>query len=442
MTPLPRGPRGIIWTNLQSVRDPIGTAERWRREYGDPMSGPSLDGQPALVTGSPEGLRAIFTAPPETFDTFGSEQLAALLGDDSLIVLSGARHSAMRRLLMPPFHGQRMRHYGAQMRDITLQQAQGLRPGVSFVAQELMHEISLQVIVRAVFGVDRPDRVARVVRLVSDFRRAFNPARLLLPMLLPWLRRELWGIGPWASLQRATRALRGFLEQEVAGRRSDPVERNDILALLCAARDEDGGELAARQISEQLVTLLHAGHGTTAIALTWALYFLAQDPPVLQRLRAELAALGPDPDPEALARAPFLEAVCAETLRVRPILGATARRLRAPLHVAGYDLAAGMSVVASVLWAHGDPETYPDPQRFRPERFLGRSYSPFEYLPFGGGHRRCIGAAFALYEMKLVLATLLSRCDFELATKAPVRVAQRDALVPAAPIRLIVRPLP
>lgn len=200
--------------------------------------------------------------------------------------------------------------------------------------------------------------------------------------------------------------------------------------------NEDGTALADSQIFDQLQTLLLAGHSTTEDALAWALYFLAREPQALTRLQGELAELGPGAEPEALAPAPFLEAVCNETLRLRPALPAAARKLRSPLQVAGYDLPVGSTVGASILWAHHNPSVFPQSERFLPERFLQRSYSPFEFLPFGGGNRRCIGAAFALYEMKLVLGTLLQRFSFALASQKPIRLIQSTTLTPSTPIQL------
>jgi len=436
MSSLPSGPRGAIRINLQVIRDPIGTVLRWRRQYGDPMTLPDVDGKPFLITGNPTAIRALFSAPPESFEPFGVDMLSLIVGDSSVLVLSGAQHTAMRRLLMPPFHGQRMRLYGQQLQELTRERTREFRPGTLLVAQDLMHAISLQAIIHLVFGVSAPEQVARAEKLVRDFRRAFTNPLLLLPILIPCLRHELCGIGPWGRLRRAIRALNGLFGEELARRRRDPAERTDILSLLMAARHEDGTPLGDPQICDQLLTLLLAGHSTTGDALAWAMYFLAREPQALDRLRSELAALGPDPEPEAVAKAPFLEAVCHETLRLRPPVPTVARRLSRPLQVAGYELPAGSGFGASILWAHNDPELFPEPERFRPERFLARTYSPFEFLPFGGGQRRCIGAAFALYEMKVVLATLLPRYRFELVSKKPVRAIQTTTLMPGAPIRM------
>jgi cytochrome P450 len=446
MTRLPPGPRGLVRGVLlplvRSIRDPMGNAQHWLRTYGDPMTAAGIDGRPIFWTGRPEGIRALFTAPPESYSSFGTEQLGSVLGEASLLVLSGPKHTALRKLLLPPFHGQRMRIYGRQIRDLTLHQTRELGPGARFVAQDLMHEISMQTIIQLVFGVTAPERIERAAQLTGGFRRAFDPSRLLfmLAVMIPWLRREFFGLGPWAALQRAIRALHAFVGEDLEQRRAEPAERTDILSLLMEARYDDGTGLTDREICEQLQTLLFAGHSTTAIALTWALYLLLRNPHVLSRLQEELIALGPDIEPEALAKVPFLDAVCSETMRIRPLIGGVARRLRVPMSLLGYELPAGMSVGASVLWAHSNPEIYPEPDQFLPDRFLGRTFSPFEFLPFGGGNRRCIGAAFALFEMKIVLGTLLRHYFFELASQKPVRVLQRDTLIPSEPIQLIVRP--
>jgi len=438
MKPLPKGPRGSVRVTLAAARDPIGSAERWRRQYGDPMTYPEQEGKPLLVIGSPAAIRGIFSAPPETFEPLFVDRLAAVLGETSLLTLSGAQHAAMRKLLMPPFHGPRMRLYGTQIRDITLEQTQGYAPGTRFVAQELMHAISLQAIIRLVFGVSGAERVARAESLIAAYRQALP--RAVLPMVVPWLRRNFWGLGPWARLQRALADLRELLTQQIARGRAEPAERTDILSLLLSARHEDGTALSDAQLFDQLLTLLFAGHSTTATALTWALYRLSQEPQALSRLQAELASLGKDPEPEVLAKAPYLEAVCHEILRLYPAAPVAGRKLVTPLEVAGCDLPAGGGVLINILWAHYHPEIYPQPEQFLPERFLERTHSPFEFLPFGGGNRRCIGAAFALYEMKIVLGTLLQRFSFERATKKPIRAVQLTGLEPSAKVEMIVRP--
>lgn len=436
MTTLPKGPTNSILMNIRGMMDPIGYTLRMRERYGDPMSGPPMDGKPVLATGSVEGLRAVFSLPPDTLDQMMGERFSAVVGESSLFVLSGARHTAMRKLLMPPFHGQRMRLYGRQICDLALKHSRDFKPGRQLVAQDLMHTISLQAIIHVVFGVTQPAEAAHLEKLLDELRNSFSFG-MGLTLVIPWLRQEFGGVGPWARRQRAIQSLRTYLDPELARRRADPAERTDILSLLLQARQEDGTVLDDQQIFEQLHTLLFAGHGTTAGALTWALYFLGHAPDVLRRLQDELTALGADPEPEVLAKAPYLEAVCNETLRLRPPSPGVGRKLNAPAQIVGYDLPAGAGVYAQIIWAHHDPTVFPEPDVFRPERFLGRTYSPFQFLPFGGGNRRCIGAAFALYEMKLILGTLLRRHSFELVSKRPVRVGLQG--LPSKWVRVIVR---
>lgn len=436
MTTLPKGPTSNLLVNIQGLMDPIGFTLRMRERYGDPMSLPKMNGKPGLATGTVEGLRSVFAVPPEMLDQMLGETFTAAFGESSLFVLSGARHAAMRKLLMPPFHGQRMRLYGKQICDLAQQHSQDFKPGQELVAQDLMHAISLQTIVHIVFGITAPADAARLEKLLETLRKNFSLG-LTITLMVPALRREFGGFGPWARRQRATQDLRSFLDPELARRRADPTERTDILSLLLKARQEDGTALDDQQIFEQLHTLLFAGYSTTAAALTWALYFLGHAPAILRRLQDELTALGADPEPEALAKAPYLEAVCNETLRLRPPSPGVGRKLNAPMNIAGYDLPAGAGVYAQIIWAHHDPKVFPESDVFRPERFLERTYSPFEFLPFGGGNRRCIGAAFALYEMKLVLGMLLRRYSFELVSKKPVRVGLQG--LPGAPVRVIVR---
>ncbi|MDC0743934.1 cytochrome P450 [Polyangium mundeleinium] len=417
MATFPKGPTNNFLVNVQGIMDPIGYTLRLRERYGDPMSLPKMDGKPGLATGSVEGLRSVFAVPPEALDQMLAKNFSALFGESSLFVLSGARHTAMRKLLMPPFHGQRMRLYGKQICDLALQHSRDFKPGQQLVAQDLMHTISLQTIIHIVFGVTAPEEAARLEKLLESLRKSLSLG-LTVTLVIPWLRREFGGFGPWAHWQRVTQDLRSFLDPELARRRADPAERTDILSLLLKARQEDGTELNDQQIFEQLHTLLFAGHSTTAGALSWALSFLGHAPAVLRRLQDELTALGADPEPEALAKAPYLEAVCNETLRLRPPSPGVGRKLNTPMRIAGYDLPAGAGVFAQIIWAHHDPAVFPESEVFRPERFLERTYSPFEFLPFGGGNRRCIGAAFALYEMKLVLGTLLRRYSFELVSRS------------------------
>ncbi|HSP77262.1 MAG TPA: cytochrome P450, partial [Myxococcaceae bacterium] len=232
--------------------------------------------------------------------------------------------------------------------------------------------------------------------------------------------------------------LDALLTEQLALRRGHEAGHTDILGLLLAARDEEGQPMTDVELKDELRTLLIAGHETTAIGMAWALYWTHHLPEVRRELLEELAPLGPVPAPEALTRLPYLSAVCDEALRIHPAVPLVSRRTLAPFTLRGHELPPGTGLMASVSLVHSNPELYPEPERFRPERFLERRFSPFEYLPFGGGARRCIGATFALHELRIVLGSLLAAHRFALAEDGPVRPVQRSiTLGPAGGVRLL-----
>jgi cytochrome P450 len=258
-------------------------------------------------------------------------------------------------------------------------------------------------------------------------------------MFYEWLRTRLWR--PWVRFQRISQSVERLVQAELAERRARDEAGDDILSLLLAARYEGGGAPDDREVFEQLMTLLVAGHENTAIALAWACHLVATHPDVEARLVDELRGLGPDADPDAIARLPYLEAVCLETLRLEPLAPTIARLLKRPFRLRGHEVPAGVAVAASVIAVHRRPELYPEPERFRPERFLGASFAPHEFLPFGGGARRCLGAAFALFEMKLVLATILERHVLRSAERGEVTVRARNTVVgPRGGVRVTAAP--
>jgi cytochrome P450 family 110 len=432
MSSLPPGPRSATLQTVAFARDPFGTLQNHARRYGDPFTLRLFTG-PIVLTGSPEGIQEIFTAPPQTFTSNNSPFLAPLAGERSVLMLDGAPHRRERGLLMPPFHGARMKAYGALIQDIALRRAAAWRPGPPFMMQAFTQALSLEVIITAVFGARDQERVELFARIIPAYFQAFTS----LLVYFPPLRRPFGGMGPWSRFTKVAARFEQLLREEIAARRGDVQARDDILSLLLAARDEDGSAMSDEALRDELKTLLLAGHETTAIALAWAFYWLHRQPAVYHRLHAELRALGRTPDPDDLVRLPYLGAVCDEALRLYPVVGAVTRRLRQPLTLRGYTLPAGVAVGVALPVVHSDPHLYPDPHCFRPERFLERTYTPFEYVPFGGGARRCVGAAFAVYEMKIVLGSLLARHRFRLAEGAPVTPVPRTfTLGPKGGVRM------
>jgi cytochrome P450 family 110 len=430
---LPPGPKGTLRNTLWFIRDPYGFFANNARRFGDPYTLPTATG-PLVVTGKPELTRAIFSADPETFEPFAIGLIGPFLGKRSLIMSAGERHRRDRKLLTPPFHGARMRAYGRAIVEATREQTRAWSRGWEGAVQKTAAAISLDVILRAVFGIEEPVARERWSKAVREDVGSASPAIIFLP----GLRRDFFGFGPWSRFQRARNRLIGMMFDEMTARAASPSAgpREDILSLIMAARYDDGSSMTREEIRDQLLTLLAAGHETTATALAWALYWIHRDPPLLRDLQDELRALGPGAEPDAIAALPLLDATCAETLRLHPIVPDIARRLRAPMELGEWRIPqrAGVAVVTALL--HADPDLYPRPEVFDARRFLGARPSPFEYTPFGGGARRCLGAAFAMYEMKLVLATLLHDVDLELVDRHVRPTRQNVTIGPKGGVRV------
>lgn len=430
---LPPGSKLSLLQTYRYVRDPYDYLARMLAQHGDPFTAHVVNGT-VVMTGDPAIVQRIYSADPDNFAPFGADAVRPLLGDASVMLMKGERHKRERKLLMPAFHGERMRAYGETIRAAAHAAAATWLKGQVFVFQDSSQWISLEVIVRAVFGVVEPDRVDAVRKAILELIDATIPSLLFFP----FLQRELFGRGPWARLMRARERIGFLIAADLAARRSRPEESgDDILSRMLAARHDDGTGMTDEEIHSELLTLLVAGHETTGIALAWAIYWLHRDRERLAKLLAELDAAGEHPEPDVLARLPYLEAVVSETLRLYPIAPDTPRTLARPFELAGYTLPAGVCVAPATALLHARADIYPEPHSFRPERFLGKKFGPFEYTPFGGGHRRCLGAAFATYEMKLVLATLLRHYRLALAEPRAVKPGRRNVVLgPATGVRV------
>jgi cytochrome P450 len=429
---LPAGPRTAFATAARYVRDPFAALLEAGRRFGDPFTWPTFLG-PIVVTGDPAGIKELLTADPDVYSALGAELLGPVLGANNLILLSGEQHRAMRRFYNPHFHGERLRDYGAAISRIAAAHAARWPGDRPFAVEETMREISLEVILEVVLGLGDAGKRETFKRAVQELVRALKPSF----MFIPGLRRSLFGLNAWARFRRRAAAATALLEQELAVRRGAD-RRTDVLSLLVASQGEDAPAQGSEQILEQVLSLIGAGHETTASALTWAFFHIHSDPSVKDRLLGELGGPAKEIDPIEVARLPYLDAVCSEALRLNPVAPLMGRTLRAGLTLKGHALPAGVSVGIGIINLHRRPELYPQPEQFSPERFLGHDFGPFDYLPFGGGSRRCLGAAFAVYEMKIVLATILRAHALRLTRSEPVRAKLRNTTAaPASKIEMI-----
>lgn len=432
---LPAGPKGALRNTLRLVRDPGGNQLRWRDRFGDPYTVPAINGH-VVMTGKPDLVKAILAAEPDTYAPWAPRALEPTLGPGSLLTLEEPAHMRERKLLMPPFHGERMRAYADLMAETALRRLTTAATRPRFSMLELAQAISLEVIARAVFGAQDETRARALADAVLQLTQGASP----LVFFMPFLQREFGGVGPWARFKRAFARLDALLQEQVDSARAQE-HGEDICSLLVRARYEDGSPMEDRAIRDELRTLLFAGHETTAITIAWVLDLVHRHPAVLSRLRDEIQGLGPEPDPAALARLEYLSAVCKEALRLHPVVTEILRLLVKPLQLGDVEIPAGVGVSAGIVMVHRDPALYPDPDAFRPERFLERRFSPWEYLPFGGGHRRCIGAAFASFEMNIVVGSALARYEFErLDPKTPRPVRRAVTMAPSGGVPLRARP--
>ncbi len=432
----------ILLQTIQGIFQPMEYLEAARSRYGDTFTMRSLGLTPAVVLSHPQAIQEIFTADPSLFDTATSNKiLQPLLGKYSLLQLDGSAHQRRRKLLMPPFHGERMRTYGNIICDITKQVMSQWTKGKPFCVRSATQEISLRVILRAVFGIDEGERFEQIRQLLGSLLDSFNSPWRSSFLFFNFLQKDLGAWSPWGQFLRQKQQIDTLLTAEIRERQTQPNSSGeDILSLMMSARDEEGQPMTEVELRDELMTLLFAGHETTASALAWAFYWIHNLPEVRQTLLQELDTFSQDSDPSAVSKLPYLNAVCSETLRLYPIVLFTfGRTLKSPLEVMGYQLEAGTLLAPCIYLTHHREDIYPEPKRFKPERFLERQFSPYEYLPFGGGNRRCLGYAFALFEMKLVLATVLSQVELALVDKRPIRPARRGiTFSPSGGVEMIV----
>jgi cytochrome P450 family 135 len=363
-----------------------------RRRYGDAFTIRAAPMGTLVYLADPADIKAVFTGDPKVFHAGeGNAVLGPVMGQRSVLLVDEEEHLATRKRMLPPFHGEAIQRYGEVMEEVAATEIGTWPRGETFRLHPAMQRITLDVILRAVFGVQDAGRLAEMRPLV---RRLADIGGVLMLM---WLYPGLGRVGPWRRYRQVQARADALIYDEIARRRTDPRldERTDVLSLLLRGEEP----MADEDLRDQLVTLLLAGHETTATSLAWAVQLLLRNPPALARAR--------EGDPA------YLEAVVKETLRLRPVIFDVVRQLKAPVELAGHRLPAGVSVLPAIGLVQRDPKLFPDPDGFRPERFLDADAPGYSWIPFGGGRRRCLGAAFASFEMKTVLRAVLERAELE-----------------------------
>jgi cytochrome P450 len=410
---LPPGPRyGKALSTIGWFTRPTALMRRCHERYGDVFTIDIAHEGPWVMLAHPDAIKQVFTGDPRLLHAGeGNMILKPMLGSSSVLLLDETPHMRQRKLMLPAFHGQRMKDYADTMTEVADREVSSWPRGEPFALWPRMQAITLEVIVRTVFGVDRLADVRRLGRLLEQaLDWGTDPVTAL----------GLFAFGPdhratRAIARRALREVDGFVYGEIRRRRAAGGldERTDVMSLLLQARHDDGSPMSDEELRDELMTLLVAGHETTATALAWTVERLVRHPHVLDRLSA-------DPDDDD-----YLDAVVKEALRLRPIIPLVARRLQEPMEIGGHLLPAGVTVTPCIWLMHRRPDVYPEPEAFRPERFLERPAGTYTWIPFGGGVRRCLGASFALFEMKQVLRSIVRGAQLRPAEPPSEKIARR-----------------
>ncbi len=416
---------------------PYDYLDECAEKYGDTFTMHLFGFEPLVFLSDPQAIKEIFAADAKQFESGkGQGLLRPLLGDNSLLVLDGERHRRDRKLLMPPFHGARVKAYAETICEITKETSSHWQPGDRFLASEVMPEITLEVILQTVFGLREGDRYGQIKSLLVQLLNMTDSPVSSSMLFFRWFQQDWGKWSPWGKLVRLRRQVYDLLQAEIDERRSQSVDaedgesRDDVLSLLLLARDEDGQPMQDIELKDELITMLMAGHETTATALAWAMYWIHKLPDVKAKLMAELDGLGEDMDPIAIASLPYLTAVASETLRIYPIAPIAAPRISTEeVTINGRTFPPNTYLAPAIYSVHHRPDLYPDPKEFKPERFIDKQFSSSEFIAFGGGSRRCLGYALAKLEINLILATLLTQHAFHLANDEPVTPKRRGVVL-------------
>src|SRR3954454_13782580 len=407
---LPRGPRFALLQATRYMRNPPRYLTGLRQRYGDVFTVPYPTFGPMVYVSDPAGVKQIFTGDPTVFHAGegNAGPLGPLMGHNSVFLLDEGEHRRERKLLLPRFHGKQIRRFAETMADVAARDVERWPVGERFALRPRMQTLTLEVILRTIFGVNDPERLARYQERVPALGAIAN-----VVVWVPATRRDLGRFSPWPRFVRAREAVFELVYEEIDRAAREPqetlAERDDILALLMQARHEDGSPMTREELRDELMTVIAAGHESTATGLCWLFERVLRHAEVEERLRAE-ADSGDDA---------YLEATVTETLRVRPVVSDIVRRVKREVEIAGWTLPADTYLIPSIALVHLREDVYPEPHEFRPERFLDSGLGTYTWIPFGGGVRRCIGAAFAMLEMKAVARTILDRARLRAADPRP-----------------------
>ncbi|MDP3562084.1 MAG: cytochrome P450 [Legionellaceae bacterium] len=420
-TTLPKGPpKKNLLQYIKYIAYPVTIWEECRQIYGKTFTLRFSTRKNMVVISDPNDLKQVFSAATDqiTAGKIYATMLRPTLGDFSLLTMDGKKHLQHRKLLLPPFHGQRMKDYGELMSQITKQQIAHWKPNTTFKLVDEVREIAFNIILSAIFGMNEEN--TRFHTLASALRNFGNQTAKLssvITLFLPFLHRNLGFLTPWAKIKKLRKEVDNCLFEEISARKNLNLDsRIDILSLLLQTRDEDGNAMSDQEIRDEMLTLLLTGQEPSTISIAWSFYGILTNPRVLQKLKDELSQCVAN-DSELISnldKLVYLDAVIKEALRITPIIPNMVRVSNQPYQLNEYTLPKGTIISLCTYLAHHDPDNWTEPHKFMPERFLNSTENPYTHLPFGRGIKRCIGSAFAQYEMKIIIAQILMHTELAL----------------------------
>ncbi|MBC1235668.1 cytochrome P450 [Nostoc sp. 2RC] len=440
---LPPGPKTPFWLlGIQFESNPFGYLDAISQRYGDIvtlMSGAT----PIVYISNPLGIKEIFTNTKEILARGElNEDFAFITGNQGILQLDGLIHKNRRKLLMQAFHGVRMQACGKGICELTEKMMNKQVIGKPFVAYPVIEDITFQVGIERVIGLYAGERYDKIKHLFASLLKLDRQSLIIKIINQIFLNKDLGQWSPQGYLLRLRQELFELLLTEVEERRQQPnLSSTDILSDLLLARDETGEALSNKEVRDLLISPIFAAADASGTAISWALYWIHSLKNVREKLLQELDSLGQNPDPMSIVALPYLSAVCNEILRIYPTqLFAFPRLVESSVEIMGYELHPGTILIANIYSTHQREDLYPNSKIFKPERFLEKQFSPYEFLPFGGGSRVCIGANFALFEMKLILATILANYELELTSKRPERPKFAGLICsPASGVKMVMR---
>jgi cytochrome P450 len=419
-----------ILLTLQSFLTPFETLEQLAQQYGEIFQTQVAGLPPTIILSHPEDIKTAIMGGYSLFDSGETNNLLEpFLGANSLLLLDGEAHQQRKKILSPPFARDAIQRYGQTIEKSTAEMLGRWKQNQPISACPSMRELALHIILQLIWDLERED-FWQIEALISQWLALFSSPLTASIFFFPQLRQDWGRWSPWGKFLRLRKQIDEFIYQKIEEKRTQNLEEFSLLSWLLAAHYEDGSSLSDLEIRNELVTLLFAGHETTAAALSWGLYWIHRQPEVKTKLLDELASLREDLDLTQLAKLPYLTAVCQETLRIYPInLMAEGRILKDSLTLRNYEFQPGDTFMPCIYLLHQRQDLYPQPRQFKPERFLERKYSPFEYLPFGGGNRLCLGMNLALFEMKIILASILLKWRLEYRQKKNLKPVRRGTVM-------------